>query len=133
MVGLGFAAMENVEYYGKVVHEGAQHIQEVSAALRGQAIAESRINVIVIFLLRGVFGPFAHPLFTSMTGIGFGLSQQFFKGPMRIIAPLMGYALAVVLHAIWNFTAGIGGVAVFIAGDVLIFLPTVAGLAILAR
>ena len=133
MVGLGFAAMENIEYYGKVVHEGAKHIQDVSDALRGDAIVESRINVFVIFLLRGVFGPFAHPLFTSMTGIGFGLAQQTFKGPVRAIAPLMGYALAVVLHAIWNFTAGIGGLPFFIAAYVLIFLPTFVGLAILAR
>jgi RsiW-degrading membrane proteinase PrsW (M82 family) len=133
MVGLGFAAMENIEYYGKVVHDGAKHIQEVSAALRGNAIAESHINIIVIFLLRGVFGPFAHPLFTSMTGIGFGLSQQTFKGPMRVISPILGYMLAVVLHSIWNTTAAIGGLPFFVVAYVLIFLPTFVGLAILAR
>jgi hypothetical protein len=52
---------------------------------------------------------------------------------MRMIAPLMGYALAVVLHALWNATAGIGGLPFFIAAYVLIFLPTFVGLAILAR
>jgi RsiW-degrading membrane proteinase PrsW (M82 family) len=133
MVGLGFAAMENIQYYGKVVHEGAVHVQEVSEALRSEAMAEGRINVAVIFLLRGVFGPFAHPLFTSMTGIGFGLAAQVFRGPMRVLAPLLGYALAVLLHAIWNGTAGIGGLPFFIAAYVLIFLPTFVGLAILAR
>ena len=29
MVGLGFAAMENLQYYGKVVHEGSKHMAEV--------------------------------------------------------------------------------------------------------
>jgi protease PrsW len=133
MVGLGFAAMENLQYYGKVVHEGTKHIQEVSAALRGTAVTESQMATVMIFLIRGVFGPFAHPLFTSMTGVGLGLSQQFCKGAMRVIAPVLGYFAAVLLHATWNGTAGIGGFPVFVVAYFIIFLPTFIGLAMLAR
>jgi hypothetical protein len=132
MVGLGFAAMENLEYYGKVVHEGSQHIGAVSAALRGDAVSESRAAVVFIFLLRGVFGPFAHPLFTSMTGIGLGLSQVV-RGAWRGITPILGYIAAVFLHATWNGAAGIGGLPYFAAAYVLIFLPTFIGLAVLIR
>ncbi len=133
MVGLGFAAMENIEYYGKVVHEGSKHIQEVSAALRGNAIAQSHLAVVFIFLVRGVFGPFAHPLFTSMTGIGLGLSQQVCRGAWRVAVPIAGYIAAVLLHATWNATAGIAGLPYFAGAYLLIFLPTFIGLALLAR
>ena len=68
-----------------------------------------------------------------MTGIGLGLSQQFCKGAWRVVVPILGYFAAVFLHAMWNGTAGIGGLPYFVAAYVLIFLPTFIGLAMLAR
>ncbi len=81
MIGLGFATTENVYYYG-------------SAFLSGQT--ES------VFLLRGAVSPFAHPLFTSMTGIGIGLARESTNDNVRAFAPVVGLAMAISLHAIWN-------------------------------
>src|SRR5437588_379759 len=57
MIGLGFAMTENFLYYGKAALAGGDYLT-------------------VIFRLRGIESPFAHPLFTSMTGIGLGLARQ---------------------------------------------------------
>jgi RsiW-degrading membrane proteinase PrsW (M82 family) len=84
MVGLGFAMTENVKYYGMAV---AEH------------------NALGVFIVRGIFSPFAHPLFTGMTGVGLGLAAQTVKGWVKVFAPLVGFAAAVVLHAAWNASA----------------------------
>ena len=51
------------------------------------------------FVLRGVLSPFAHPLFTAMTGIGLGIAARADNPTTRWLAPLGGYLLAVLLHA----------------------------------
>ncbi|MFL6257588.1 MAG: PrsW family intramembrane metalloprotease [Pyrinomonadaceae bacterium] len=84
MVGLGFAMTENIKYYG-------------------MAVAEN--NALGVFIVRGLFSPFAHPLFTGMTGVGLGLAAQTVKGWVKVVAPLVGFAAAVVLHAAWNASA----------------------------
>ncbi|HSN97858.1 MAG TPA: PrsW family intramembrane metalloprotease, partial [Candidatus Nanopelagicales bacterium] len=81
---LGFAAVENVLYYARAAMQG-------SDVLAGT------------FVLRGVFTPWLHPLFTAMTGIGFGLARESTKGAVRVLAPIGGYMIGVVLHAVWNF------------------------------
>ncbi|WP_242515171.1 PrsW family intramembrane metalloprotease [Sorangium cellulosum] len=81
---LGFAAVENVLYYARAAMQG-------SDVLAGT------------FVLRGVFTPWLHPLFTSMTGIGFGLARESSRTWVRIAAPIGGYLLGVALHAVWNF------------------------------
>ena len=81
MVGLGFAMTENVKYYAE-------------AALEGRALGT--------FVVRGMFSPYAHPLFTSMTGIGLGLASHAARRRARVSLPLVGLALAVVLHSVWN-------------------------------
>src|SRR4030095_6811985 len=58
MSALGFAMTENILYYGKAASEGG-----------GDALT-------LVFILRGFFAPFSHPLFTSLTGIGLGLARQ---------------------------------------------------------
>lgn len=81
---LGFAAVENVSYYARAAFKGAD-------VLGGT------------FLLRGVFTPWLHPLFTSMTGIGFGLAREAESKWVRGLAPVAGYCIGVTLHAMWNF------------------------------
>lgn len=89
-VALGFAAVENVVYYtGAGVRPGG--------------------DLTVTFVMRGVLTPWAHPLFTSMTGIGFGLARESERRWVRALAPLAGYAAAVLLHMIWNGSAAISG------------------------
>lgn len=81
MVGLGFAMTENIKYYAVAVAEG---------------------SAFGTFVVRGMFSPYAHPLFTSMTGIGLGVASQSGRRAVRLGLPLVGLALAVVLHSIWN-------------------------------
>lgn len=84
MVGLGFAMTENIKYYGVAVAEN---------------------NALGVFIVRGIFSPFAHPLFTGMTGVGLGLAAQTTKRWVKFVAPLVGFAAAVLLHAGWNASA----------------------------
>lgn len=91
MVGLGFAMTENFQYYGKVI------------AHYGLASGDFRD----IYLLRGGLAAYSHPLFTSMTGIGLGISRQSRNGFVKFIMPLIGLGLAMFLHFLWNFTASV--------------------------
>jgi RsiW-degrading membrane proteinase PrsW (M82 family) len=104
MVGLGFAMTENILYYGRAVQGGAGALT-------------------FIFILRGMAAPFSHPLFTSMTGIGLGWSRQSNNGFVKIFMPVVGYMLAILLHATWNGTATYGGAVGFFAGYFLIMGP----------
>jgi protease PrsW len=86
-IALGFATVENVLYYGDVLLTGNARL------------------VILLYILRGVLSPFAHVTFTSMTGIGCGISRESHKPAVRIFLPVLGYVCAVLLHALWNFMA----------------------------
>jgi len=104
MVGLGFAMTENILYYGRAVQGGPEVLT-------------------FTFILRGMAAPFSHPLFTSMTGIGFGWSRQSNNGFIKVVMPVVGFMLAVMLHATWNGTATYGGPVGFFAAYFLIMGP----------
>ncbi len=84
VVALGFATVENILYYGR------EYIKGGIAALP------------FIFLIRGILSPFAHASFTSMTGIGCGIARESYNTFVRLAMPILGYILAVTLHATWN-------------------------------
>jgi RsiW-degrading membrane proteinase PrsW (M82 family) len=102
MVGLGFAMTENILYYGK---------------------AANKDMLTAVFILRGMAGPFSHPLFTSMTGIGLGWARQSNNGFIKLVAPVVGFMFAVVLHGTWNGAATYGGFFGFLAAYCLIMFP----------
>ncbi len=104
VIALGFATVENVLYYGREIAGG------------GSSLA-------LLFIIRGIFSPFAHVTFTSMTGIGCGISRESHNPLMRIIAPLFGYGCAVTLHCIWNLLASIGGLDTFAADYLVLEVP----------
>ncbi len=59
------------------------------------------------FFIRVVMSPFAHPLFTVFTGIGFGIAAAVAAGRRRrrvvvVAVPLLGLVLAMGVHALWN-------------------------------
>jgi RsiW-degrading membrane proteinase PrsW (M82 family) len=88
LVGLGFAMTENALYYVEAFVEGGA----------GGATG--------LFLLRGVFTGFSHPLYTSLTGIGIGLAlARKGGGPLRVALPLGGLAAGITLHHLWNYSA----------------------------
>jgi hypothetical protein len=69
----------------------------------------------VVVFLRGILGPFAHPLFTSATGIGIGIAVTTSRPAVRILAPVLGYLAAVAMHATWNGSSFWGGRGFFFA------------------
>lgn len=82
-VGFGFAIAEDLLYYAQFGPE--------------------------TFVVRRVFGGFAHAAFTSLTGIGIGLIPWMRHGFSKVALPLLGLAAAIGLHAIFNLTATLLG------------------------
>ena len=90
MVGLGFAMMENISYY-------------IDALLKPEIGGAKLLGI--TFVLRGVLSPFAHPIFTSMTGIGVAYAASHRRGGWAI--PL-GWFAAMLLHGTWNGLSELG-------------------------
>ena len=56
----------------------------------------------MLFVLRCLVSPFAHPLFTAMIGVAIGYAIGMRSAPLRLFTIALGYVLAVALHAAWN-------------------------------
>jgi protease PrsW len=108
VVALGFATMENIDYYG------------VSLARGGAS------SLIATFFIRGVLAPFSHVLFTSMTGIGCGIARETHSLRVKLIATSAGVLGAMLLHALWNALASFGG-SIFLTGYFLLQMPLFIG------
>jgi RsiW-degrading membrane proteinase PrsW (M82 family) len=93
LVGVGFAWLEDIMYI---------------------ANADSLAGSLVTAGMRLIMGPFAHPLFTTMTAIGvyFALQQRSFLAKAGCI--LAGYLGAVVMHGLWNGSSLLGVGAYFV-------------------
>lgn len=109
----GFAFTENIFYFGMAFDAGG--------------LGDGSGGVVAAFMLRGVLSPFVHPLFTAITGIGIGVAASTRIRSVRIIAPLLGYLIAVGLHALWNGSAVIGGNATFLNFYFLVMVPIFVG------
>ncbi|MGI5138822.1 MULTISPECIES: PrsW family intramembrane metalloprotease [unclassified Streptomyces] len=100
----GFAFTENILYLGTAFGtdelSGQRGLASVTAAT---------------FFVRVVMSPFAHPLFTVLTGIGFGIaaltSER--KHLRRVLLPLVGLLLAMGMHAMWNGSSAFGDYGFF--------------------
>jgi hypothetical protein len=104
LIGVGFAMTENILYYGRAVRGGPDMLT-------------------FVFILRGIAGPFSHPLFTSMTGIGLGWSRQSQNTFVKIVMPFLGFLLAILMHATWNGSIALGGGIGFFAAYFLVMGP----------
>lgn len=104
VIALGFATVENVLYYGRGINEG-------------------RDALVALLILRGIMSPFAHVSFTAMIGIGCGIARESHNRIVRIVLPLVGYVAAVLLHAIWNGMATVGGLGGFFVGYLILEVP----------
>ncbi|MGW4598927.1 PrsW family intramembrane metalloprotease [Streptomyces sp. NPDC004457] len=95
----GFAFTENILYLGTAFGTdqltGDSGIASVTAAT---------------FFVRIVMSPFAHPLFTVLTGIGFGVAALSAERQhaRRVLLPLCGLLLAMGMHAFWNGSSTFG-------------------------
>jgi len=110
VIGAGFAFSENILYLGRIYTEYGQE------------------GINYLFIMRGVMGPFAHPLFTACTGIGLGIAVSLMRSTAtKIIAGLGGYLCAILLHGAWNLSAGTGNfLGLYLGFQVPLFLVFVA-------
>lgn len=99
-VALGFAAVENIVYYAR-------------AAELDMAKGAGGALVGTVFI-RGIVAPWGHPLYTAMTGIGFGIARETRSTAKRWLAPIAGYFAAVFLHFVWNMAATLSGTLVLV-------------------
>jgi RsiW-degrading membrane proteinase PrsW (M82 family) len=93
---LGFAACENILYY--------------SRAYMTELASHKDTGVLVsTFVMRGILKPWGHPLYTSLTGLGFGIARETNKTWLKFLAPIGGYLAGAFLHSVWNTSATLGG------------------------
>lgn len=124
MVGMGFAFTENILY--------------LSAAYNGTdgGAPGGLPGLGVLFVIRCIASPFAHPLFTAFIGIGIGLAVSSRSRLFRIAAPIGGYLLAVGLHAAWNASTlladGVGFIGIYLVVMIPMFVLMV-GFAVWVR
>jgi protease PrsW len=83
----GFAWVENIAYIG-----GGENVS-------GSLLTAG---------LRLVMGPFAHPLFTTFTGIGVYFALYRRNAIAKVGCILLGYLGAVLMHALWNGSSLVG-------------------------
>jgi RsiW-degrading membrane proteinase PrsW (M82 family) len=95
MSATGFAMVENILYLG-----GKGFADETLEGYAARAFA-----VTMIFIVRVPLSGFAHPLFTSLVGIGLGIAARSPSRTVRILAPLAGLLGAMMLHGTWNLMA----------------------------
>lgn len=88
LVGAGFAFTENILYFATSLIEGGVG------------------DVTMTFLMRGIMSPFAHVMFTAVTGYLVGRAARRGATAGQALGPwLVGVGVATVMHAFWNGSA----------------------------
>jgi len=88
LVGAGFAFTENIQYFAVSLIEGG-----------GEQLG-------VTFIVRAVLSPFAHAMFTSLTGFAIGLvARRHASAGAALGAGVLGMLGAIFLHGLWNGAA----------------------------
>ncbi|WEK13992.1 MAG: PrsW family intramembrane metalloprotease [Candidatus Microbacterium phytovorans] len=117
LVGAGFAFTENILYFATSLIEGG--VTEVTFT----------------FVLRGILSPFAHVMFTAVTGYALGRAARDGATTSAALGPwALGLIGAIVLHAIWNGSAVFADFfALYVTLQIPLFLAFVAGVLLLRR
>ena len=117
LVGAGFAFTENILYFATSLIEGG--VGEVTFT----------------FLLRGILSPFAHVMFTAVTGYALGRVARSGAGAGAVLgAWILGMLGATALHALWNGSAVLADFfAMYVTLQVPLFVAFVAGVLLLRR
>lgn len=99
ITALGFAATENVLYlFFAGYSEGG---------LEG---------LLVLFVLRVILGGWGHAVYTAFIGVGLAAARLRRGAVSRVLFPLLGWAVAVFLHALHNAMAQVLGELLGLAG-----------------
>ena len=119
LVGLGFAFVENIGYYA------ASYLGSPDIPIAGAQGAAGT------FFIRGVVTPFAHPVFTSAFGIALGFAVLVRSRILKVLIGIVGMAVSIGLHALWNSTLAYGtGLQFFLVylllAAVLVLVGTIA-------
>jgi len=85
-VAAGFAFSENIQYFG---------VQISTEGGFDGSVAE-------IFFIRGLLSPFAHVMFTSLTGVFIGIAARQGNRILGLGLFFVGLIPAILLHALWN-------------------------------
>jgi len=117
LVGAGFAFTENIQYFAISYIEGGV------------------VDTTATFFLRGILSPFAHVMFTAVTGFALGLAARRGATPGQALGPwLLGMAGAIALHAFWNGSAMFGDFfMLYITLQVPLFIGFILGVIALRR
>ena len=110
---VGFAFVEDIGYVAQSFSQGTE-------------------ATLATVIMRLVLAPFAHPLFTSMIGLGVGLAVSRPQQRGRWRYPLLGYLAAVLLHALWNGSL-VFGFAGYLLVYVVIMIPAFLAALLIAR
>ncbi|GAA2892953.1 PrsW family intramembrane metalloprotease [Microbacterium esteraromaticum] len=117
LVGAGFAFTENIQYFGTSLIDGGA----------GQ--------LTLTFVLRGLVSPFAHAMFTALTGFAIGLAAR--RGATTATAlgsGALGLLGAVALHAYWNGSSLLGDfLALYLSTQVPLFIGFIVAILALRR
>ncbi len=117
LVGAGFAFTENILYFATSLIEGG--------------IGEATVT----FFLRGILSPFAHVMFTAVTGYFLGRAAREGRSAGAALGPwLFGMLAATALHALWNGSAILADFfALYVTLQVPLFVGFVLGIVLLRR
>lgn len=91
LVGFGFAAVENVLYFG------------------GAFVEAGLVGLGVLAVLRAFIFGLNHALFTGLTGLGVALARTANNWLVKISAPVVGLSLGMMAHGIHNGGVTLGG------------------------
>ncbi|GAA2754588.1 PrsW family intramembrane metalloprotease [Amnibacterium kyonggiense] len=111
-IAAGFAFTENILYFGRVIAENGLGAEFVFT-----------------FVVRGIFSPFAHVLFTSCTGFAIGrIAERGGGAAAGFGAYVLGLIPAAFLHALWNGGLSLAGnvIEYYLLVEFPIFLGAVA-------
>lgn len=108
----GFAMAENILYISGTYVSGQRLLGEASGAA----------SVVVLFVVRILLSGFAHPLFTSLSGVGLGIAARTNRRWVQIVAPIGMLLGAMTLHGSWNLLATLGE-RVLAVGYVSVMVP----------
>ncbi len=85
ITAIGFAATENVYY---IYTYGFQQ--------------DGLNGILYMFFVRVILVGWQHPFYTAFTGIGLAVSRLSRYSSIKIIAPLLGWAIAITTHSLHN-------------------------------
>ncbi|PCE13812.1 hypothetical protein AUC47_06645 [Microbacterium sp. SZ1] len=116
LVGAGFAFTENIQYFAISLIEGGS----------GQ--------LTVTFIMRAIMSPFAHAMFTSLTGLAIGLAARRHASAGAALGfGLLGMLGAIFLHGLWNGSSFANFFLLYFVLQVPLFVGFILGIVALRR